>query len=183
MYYSQDVAKLQEVFPSAVRDLQPLRSLATADTGLQVNLWLGSEKLQTFMHYDASYNFFAQLRGRKRFTLFPPNASMYPWPCLHPHIGHAQVDWRPDADADDLRQRFPSFSPEGVVTAEVGRGDVRLKSRWVHQHVATRIVYHHHNHASPAATVFFVTATTTAAAAAAAAATTTTTNAADDDAI
>lgn len=126
-YVSDNILELQARFPSVVQDLQPLRPLAVTETGLQVNLWFGSVGLQTYMHYDASFNAFAQLRGRKRFTLFPPTAAMYPWPCLHPHIGHSQVDWR-DAHA---RDRFPKFDSSGAIVVEVGRGDVLMVPPYV----------------------------------------------------
>lgn len=45
---------------------------------------MGREGIITHTHYDASYNFFVQLQGKKRFTLFPPNQTMYLYPCLHP---------------------------------------------------------------------------------------------------
>ena len=51
---------------------------------LQVNLWIGRKGLITHTHYDCTYNFFVQLRGRKKFTLFPPNHTLYLYPCLHP---------------------------------------------------------------------------------------------------
>mmetsp|Transcript_25293 Transcript_25293/g.66135 ORF Transcript_25293/g.66135 Transcript_25293/m.66135 type:complete len:495 (-) Transcript_25293:1335-2819(-) len=132
-YFSLDVLQLQQAFPQVVRDLQPLRPLAPADTGLQVNLWMGAKGVQTYMHFDASYNAFAQLHGRKRFTLFPPNASMYPWPCLHPHIGHAQVDWR----GGHSQTRFPRFNPAAAVSVEVGRGDLLILPPYWWHHVET----------------------------------------------
>jgi hypothetical protein len=72
----------------------------------QVNLWVGRAGIITSTHYDATYNFFVQLQGRKRFTLFPPNQTLYLYPCLHPvminlndndfvmfqHYGHSQID-------------------------------------------------------------------------------------------
>ncbi len=38
----------------------------------------------THAHYDCTYNFFFQLQGRKRFTLYPPSDHLYLYPCLHP---------------------------------------------------------------------------------------------------
>lgn len=51
---------------------------------LQVNLWVGRAGIVTHTHYDCTYNFFVQLQGRKRFTLFPPDQNLYLFPCLHP---------------------------------------------------------------------------------------------------
>lgn len=50
----------------------------------QVNLWIGRRGITTHTHYDATFNFFVQLQGKKRFTLIPPSEPMYLYPCLHP---------------------------------------------------------------------------------------------------
>lgn len=62
----------------------------------------------TYNHYDASYNFFLQVRGRKRFTLRPPGSPLYPYPCLHPHYGHSQIDHH-RLNPEQLKQLFPAF--------------------------------------------------------------------------
>lgn len=66
----------------------------------------------TATHYDALHNFYVQVRGCKRFLLFPPETQMYLHPSLHPHYAHAQVDVM---DPDPVR--FPSFA--GVAAYEV----------------------------------------------------------------
>lgn len=53
----------------------------------QANLWLGDQGIITHSHYDAQFNFFFQLRGRKRVTLIPPGDDLLVYPCLHPHYG------------------------------------------------------------------------------------------------
>ncbi len=49
---------------------------------------------------DAGYNFFVQLQGKKRFTLFPPNAEMQEYSCVHPHMGHSQMNLSNAAPTD-----------------------------------------------------------------------------------
>ena len=72
---------VSELGLQVVRDVSPLRPLVVNESGVQANLWLGAAGIQTFTHYDASWNFFGQLHGRKRFTLISPDVPMSPWPC------------------------------------------------------------------------------------------------------
>lgn len=47
----------------------------------------------TPVHYDEQENFFAQIRGTKRFLLFHPDQyeNLYPYPVHHPHDRQSQV--------------------------------------------------------------------------------------------
>lgn len=47
----------------------------------------------TPVHYDEQQNFFAQISGKKRCTLFPPEnfERLYPYPVYHPHDRQSQV--------------------------------------------------------------------------------------------
>jgi hypothetical protein len=106
LYLSQEVDRLDEARPGASSGrtleaaLQPLDELLSAPPGADaakssVNLWAGGEGVVTPCHYDGYHNLFAQLRGRKRFTLVAPDAWPFlrPYPFLHPH--HAQCQRRP----------------------------------------------------------------------------------------
>jgi hypothetical protein len=66
--------------------------MSISSTGQQANLWVGRAGLVTSLHYDAAYNFFVQIRGSKRFRLIPPSTPLFEYPCVHPHMGHAQVN-------------------------------------------------------------------------------------------
>ena len=94
-----------------------------------MNLWLGRAGLMTYNHYDAQYNFFIQIQGRKRFYFAPPTEDMYEYPCLHPHFGHSQVN----ISDPNIRETFPHYYPShGLV--EVGPGDVLVVPPfWWHQ--------------------------------------------------
>ena len=49
-------------------------------------LWISSPGLATHLHIDMDWNCFVQVRGKKRFTLFPPTQHelMYMYPRVHP---------------------------------------------------------------------------------------------------
>lgn len=55
-----------------------------------INVWIGQPGVAAHAHYDGYHNFYAQLVGRKRFVLFPPQAwdALGVYPFLHPC--HAQ---------------------------------------------------------------------------------------------
>lgn len=102
---------------------------------LTSNLLLISTKGNvTPAHYDEQHNFFAQIRGTKRFILFPPEQldCLYPHPVWHPHDRQSQVDF----DDPDLI-RFPKFKEIEGQEAILKPGDVLyLPMYWWH-HVET----------------------------------------------
>ncbi|KJE91146.1 hypothetical protein CAOG_02325 [Capsaspora owczarzaki ATCC 30864] len=132
LYFTSAIDLLKER-ETLLRDLQGLEQLQVSDEGRVSNLWIGRRGIVTSTHYDATFNFFVQLRGRKRFTLLPPSTSMYLYPCLHPHYGHAQVNissLNPQAELVN----FPGFARAEVYTAELGPGDMLyLPPFWFHQ--------------------------------------------------
>eukprot|EP00041_Stephanoeca_diplocostata_P015119 m.286577 g.286577 ORF g.286577 m.286577 type:complete len:543 (+) comp19933_c0_seq5:183-1811(+) len=142
LYFSSNLLHLREDYPygsGVTNDVDPLYPLVVNDSGLQANLWMGSKGIETFMHLDASFNFFAQLHGRKRFTLVPPHVPMYPWSCLHPHIHHAQVPWKQHHNRSALQSKFPDFaaSHPSAVVVDVGRGDLLYVPPYWWHHVET----------------------------------------------
>ncbi len=101
---------------------------------LLVSVWTGS-KTRIAAHYDASNNLACCMVGRRRFTLFPPEAisGLYPGP-LEPTPG-GQVLSMVDQHEPDL-ERFPHF--EEVMAkaqiAELEPGDVLyFPALWWHQ--------------------------------------------------
>nr|ASL69981.1 factor inhibiting HIF [Strongylocentrotus purpuratus] len=72
-------------------------------------------------HYDEQENFFAQVKGYKRFIMFPPSQfdRLYPFPVHHPNDRQSQVNF----DDPDF-ERFPKFRNAKAVEAVVGPGDV-----------------------------------------------------------
>lgn len=94
-------------------------------------LLVATEGNITPVHYDEQQNFFAQIRGHKRFLLFSPDQykCLYPHPVWHPHDRQSQVDLaEPDFD------RFPLAAQLKGWEAIVGPGDVLyLPMYWWHQ--------------------------------------------------
>ena len=93
--------------------LEPSRELFWTDTDYKLRkqyLWLSSAGAVTHTHFDQDHNFFVQLSGRKRFTLFPAaqHRYMHVYPRLHPLWHKSQHS----IDAPDLG-RFPVRSTEG----------------------------------------------------------------------
>ncbi|XP_065898446.1 tRNA wybutosine-synthesizing protein 5-like [Dysidea avara] len=133
LYYSEKVADLKRsVFQNILDYIQPIKDLILSEESVQVNLWVGRKGIVTNTHYDMTYNFFVQLQGKKHFTLFPPNAQLYLYPCLHPHYGHSQVDIL----SPDLT-KYPLYSNASVYTAVLGPGDMlTVPPFWLH-HVET----------------------------------------------
>ncbi|KAK3579440.1 hypothetical protein CHS0354_028240 [Potamilus streckersoni] len=94
-------------------------------------LLVGMDSNITPAHYDEQENFFAQIKGCKRFLLFDPSnfECLYPFPVYHPHDRQSQVDFD---NPDSLR--FPKFQDAKAFEAIVGPGDVLyLPMYWWHQ--------------------------------------------------
>eukprot|EP00117_Sycon_ciliatum_P001528 scpid51701/ scgid7154/ Hypoxia-inducible factor 1-alpha inhibitor; Hypoxia-inducible factor asparagine hydroxylase len=131
-YYSEEINTVMKSYPDALDDIQPLSELVLTPEDVQINVWIGRPGIVTHTHYDATYNFFVQLRGRKRFTLFPPSSEMYLYPCLHPHYGHTQVNvynWN--------RTLYPNFDRSKAMIADLRAGDMLFVPPFWYHHVET----------------------------------------------
>jgi hypothetical protein len=102
-YYLKQTS-IADVLPELQRDFQTPRYVGTNDAA--AHLWLGAAETVTPLHYDWANNLFAQVRGRKRVTLFSPAQAsrLYPFPASAPHPHLSRVD----IEAAD-RARFPRF--------------------------------------------------------------------------
>ena len=58
------------------------------------NVWMGSKGSTAALHHDPFDNFFVQIHGSKRFTLFPPEVqhALYVYPKTHPASRQSQVN-------------------------------------------------------------------------------------------
>eukprot|EP00808_Paulinella_micropora_P006014 g60212.t1 len=142
-YFTSDMRLLGVAGQKLMADMEPLDPFLLAGAGHEtfaVNLWLGRAGLITHSHYDAQYNFFLQVSGKKRFTLFPPSPRLSLFPALHPHYAHLQP-------APSVLPLPASFPPGGQGTsttdqdlqwvAELTAGDVLVVPKfWLH-HVET----------------------------------------------
>jgi hypothetical protein len=106
-------------FESAVQPFDDLIVGLPNETVL--SFWMGSANTTTHTHYDVDHNFFVQLFGRKRFTIFAPSesANLYLFPEMHPRARKSQVTLEhPD------ESRFPRFRHAQRLSVIVEHGDV-----------------------------------------------------------
>ncbi|XP_067927867.1 hypoxia-inducible factor 1-alpha inhibitor-like [Watersipora subatra] len=94
-------------------------------------LFIGQEGNITPVHYDEQQNFFAQISGKKKCTLFPPEnfESFYPYPVHHPHDRQSQVDM----DNPDF-EKYPKLKQIKGYETVVEAGDVLyIPMYWWHE--------------------------------------------------
>lgn len=100
----------------------------------RVSIWLGNQSLAA-CHYDASDNLACCVRGKRRFTLFPPEqvTNLYPGP-LEPTPGGQAISMVDFAAPDlTLYPNFPQALAAGQI-ADLAPGDaLYLPSMWWHQ--------------------------------------------------
>lgn len=97
-------------------------------------MWISSAGMITHTHFDQDYNFFIQLVGKKRFTLWSSvqHELMYVYPRVHPMWHKSQVNYR----AVDL-DKFPAFAQSRGRQIEVGPGDMLFIPPYVWHYVET----------------------------------------------
>ncbi len=93
-------------------------------------LWVGGNELTSRLHYDIFENFFVQLKGSKRFTIFPPTLrGFYP----NPVWGHAPFVSRVNLRALTANE-FPAFDPKKGEHVTLHEGDcLYLPHCWWHE--------------------------------------------------
>ena len=95
--------------------------------------FLGPAGTVSALHFDGYHNFFAQVYGRKKFTLIPPEQSRlvyYPWDYPRTHYSPVNAG-RPDLG------RFPLFREVTPLETIVGPGEILfIPVRWWHYVVA-----------------------------------------------
>ena len=97
-------------------------------------MWISSAGMITHTHFDQDYNFFVQLVGKKRFTLWSPlqHELMYVYPRVHPMWHKSRVNYR----AVDL-EKFPAFSQARGKQIELGPGDMLFVPPYTWHYVET----------------------------------------------
>ena len=97
-------------------------------------IWISSAGMITHAHFDQDFNFFVQLIGEKRFTLWPPSQHelMYPYPRVHPLWHKSRVNCRtPDITL------FPNFAKTRALQIVLGPGDVLFVPPYTWHYVET----------------------------------------------
>ncbi len=106
------------------RDLGDIQRLGSPFRPLkEVVVWGGQAGISSPLHYDAAHNAYLQLVGKKRFILFPPNASsvLCPYPRLHPSTRQSCLDFRRMGTPGSSRLRNGSVSAAFHAALETGR--------------------------------------------------------------
>lgn len=123
----QPIAK---VAPELLAEV-PIPALARARK-VDPYLWFGAAGCVSPLHFDVANNLFAQVYGRKRFTLAPPDhyQELAPAPISARHANLSRLDpERPDL------ARFPAFASVATTRCEVGPGDLLYLPPFYWHHV------------------------------------------------
>lgn len=120
--------------PGMVADHQP----ALMPPGVAMRLWIGNES-HVACHYDAYENFACVLAGRRRFTLYPPDAisDLYVGPIDFTLAGQPVSIAAADRDHPERYPRFARAEARKLVV-DLAPGDaLYLPKLWWHQVEAT----------------------------------------------
>ena len=124
--------------PESLRpDLKPAEMLFHTSRDYDANkqfIWISSAGMITHAHFDQDFNFFVQLIGKKRFTLWPPSQHelMYPYPRVHPLWHKSRVNCR----TPDITQ-FPNFAKTKALQIVLGPGDILFVPPYTWHYVET----------------------------------------------
>lgn len=130
LYFTGDIEQLGDWAWSEVMPMKEL--LVLNPTHSSVNVWIGQPHVIAHCHYDGYHNFYAQLYGRKKFTLFSPThwPGLHPYPFLHP--SHAQCQVNLSNAVNDVI-RFPSLKEVTPLEVILEPGDLLyLPPLWFH---------------------------------------------------
>uniref|UniRef100_A0A6B2L6Y7 JmjC domain-containing protein n=1 Tax=Arcella intermedia TaxID=1963864 RepID=A0A6B2L6Y7_9EUKA len=88
---------LVEHIPALLKDIPNVEYLRVkeGEEGFEINIWLGQNGVVAQTHYDESHNYYAQIYGKKKFILSPPEEykKLNLYPKLHPGQRESQIDW------------------------------------------------------------------------------------------
>ena len=118
----------------AEEHIQPLGELLSLNPSRSsVNAWIGQPHVIAHCHYDGYHNFYTQLYGTKKFTLFRPTnwPGLYPYPFLHPSHAQAQVN---ASEREESGQLYPLVKEVEAVEVVLEPGDLLyMPPLWFHQ--------------------------------------------------
>ena len=129
LYYTGSIESIGEW---VLWDVQPIQELISLKPGYSSNRVCFEETgVIKHMHYDCYHNFYTQIKGTKKFTVFPPSEwiYLYPYPYLHPHHEHTQVNISNTNDTD----KFPFITKATGMEITLEAGDLLyLPPLWFH---------------------------------------------------
>jgi hypothetical protein len=129
-YYFKNSTKL---LPAHLDDTSGIVGLAPFFTkSVMKNLWISRGSLTVGLHFDAAENLNIQIRGRKRFMLYPPGTSGY-YPCpLFSQTAHISRVFRDGPQLD--RAKYPRFDESKGREVILEEGEILyLPAYWWHQ--------------------------------------------------
>lgn len=129
-YYFKNSTK---VLPPGLDDSGKIRGLSMLfDKSKMKNLWISQGTLTVGLHFDAAENLNIQIRGRKRFVLYPPGTRGY-YPCpMFSQTAHVSQVFREGTELD--RERFPEFDESKAREVMLEEGEILyLPAYWWHQ--------------------------------------------------
>lgn len=129
-YFTGDIDQLGEW---AYAEIQPIKELLMLNPKRSsINTWMGQPHVIAHCHYDGYHNFYAQLYGTKKFTLFRPTEwpGLYPYPFLHPSHAQAQVNATDEGDIS----KFPLVKRVKALEVILEPGDLLyMPPLWFHE--------------------------------------------------
>jgi peptidyl-lysine (3S)-dioxygenase / protease len=101
------------------------------NTNYEHRLWIGAAGQRSTIHNDPYHNFNAQIVGRKRFIVFPPNEhdSIYPI-FFHPGMWASPIE----PHTPDLK-KYPKFAAAKGFECELNAGEILYLPRFWWHHV------------------------------------------------
>ncbi|MBY0217735.1 cupin-like domain-containing protein [Paenibacillus illinoisensis] len=128
-YFYLQQQSLPHTFPELVKDIvYPEHFVESKDS--QVNIWIGSGRNVTPIHFDAYSNFLAQVTGEKRLILFSPkqNKRLYGFPYHSKNHNLSPIDFNnPNYD------KYPKFKDVESIECTIKSGEVLfLPVHWWH---------------------------------------------------
>jgi hypothetical protein len=127
-YYYLQYQKFDK-FPHLLNDFEVPSFIPSHD--INTRIWIGSGKNITPVHHDTQSNILTQVRGHKKFTLFPPSESqaMYPFPFRSKNRALSPINLQePDYE------KYPKFKDAHPIVGYLEPGEMIFQPVfWWHQ--------------------------------------------------
>jgi hypothetical protein len=122
-----------DALPPGIDDSGRITGLAHFfDKAVLKNVWISQGTLTVGLHFDAAENLNIQIRGRTRFSLYPPGTRGYYACPMFSQVAHISRVFRDGPDLDPTR--FPDFDPLKAREVILEEGEILyLPAYWWHQ--------------------------------------------------